>query len=222
MCRHRTPSGGEAVKLIAATLSVLVGLSSTSHAQAPQPSTAPASQIGNVPAVQPSNAQPTKNPEWKDGDNCVNDNTDDINVELKSGKRSAGPELLSATYFLPTGASVQLVLNEPFREGRQYFGYIEREDNKRLHKILGRGLVSASRIPEDYSLVKKELADKTDTLLTLRVPESMGSFWKKANLYIYTCTNPGMATNVSQLTMRVAIIGCCTPRRTYQIQRLHG
>src|ERR1700751_5094993 len=53
--------------------------------------------------------------------------------------------------------------------------------------LLGRGLDTPSQIPDEHSLVKKGLAEKTDTLLTLRIPDSIGGPWKRATLYIYTC-----------------------------------
>jgi hypothetical protein len=105
--------------------------------------------------LQPGTAEPSKASSWKEGDPCVQNTKNDIDVELKSGRHPPGAELLSATYFLPAGASAEVVLKEPFKAGTQYFGYIERLDEEKTRALLGRGLVTASQVPDDHSLVKR-------------------------------------------------------------------
>ncbi len=105
-----------------------VGLASATHAQNAPPNT--------TPTPQPGTTEPSKTSSWKEGDPCVQNTKDDIDVELKSGRHPPGPELLGATYFLPAGASAEVVLKEPFKAGTQYFGYIERLRECPSSKIL--------------------------------------------------------------------------------------
>ena len=201
---------GQAMKFITSALSatLVIGWTFASHAQAPQPSTVPppqtattpAPQTGTTPAVRPSNAPTPKEPSWKEGDNCVQ--YDGVNVELKSGLRTAGPPILGATYFLPSGTSVDLVLDEPFKDGTRYFAYVEQNEKSRWR--LGRGFLTANKLPESHALVKKGVAEASRTLITLRLPASIGSLWRRANLYVYTCVAPGKAASVSQLATRIS------------------
>jgi hypothetical protein len=99
---------------------------------------------------------------------------------------------------------VDVVLNTPFRDGAYYFAYLERLDDSKKNAVLGRGLVTASRIPSDHSLVQKGIAERTDTLVTVRIPDLIGGPWKKADLYVYSCAPTGSPSSVSKLTMRVS------------------
>lgn len=177
---------------MSATLIIALALHSSAHA-APQPSITPAPPTGNAPTSQPDSTT---------AENCVTDEKD-VKEELKSGRWPAGPLILNPTYFLQAGNTTDVILNKPFAEGTHYFGYIERYDDDKVHAFLGRGLVSATRISENHQLVKGGRAEKSDTLLSLRLPDSIADLWKRANLYIYTCAGSS-PDKVSRLTAHVS------------------
>ena len=178
-----------------------VSLVSSGNGQAPTSPAAPQSAPAPTTAPPPAATPPApKKANWKEGDTCVQDK--DKDVELKKGRHPAGAGILPASYFLPAGGPVELGLNEKFEEKIHYFAYIERVDGK-ASNLLGGGAVVASRLPEDHSLVKKGLAEKGDTLLTLRVPASIAGFWQTANIYVWTC-EAGSPKSVSELAMPVS------------------
>jgi hypothetical protein len=49
----------------------------------------------------------------------------EVNVELKSSARSTGPDLVTASYFMPAGASFRVAINEQFDPARRYFAYVQ-------------------------------------------------------------------------------------------------
>ena len=199
------------MNLLALLTASLLGISLVSEAfgqAAPTTVPPPAQQTAQGSPVSPS--PPARGrASWQEGDRCVQDNKEDIRHELKSGEHPVGPEILPATYFLPAGGPVELGVNEPFNPSVHYFGYLERSDNA-AQKLLPRGAITAKRVPDDYSLVKKGILDKGDTLLTLQIPDSIGSFWQSATLYLWVCENPGRPKSVSELTMPVSSSVYCS------------
>jgi hypothetical protein len=154
-----------------------------------------------APSVTPPGPAPSPSLTFR---NCVNAN--DVEIELRLGRHPAGPQILATTYFLPARGTADIVLSEPFKEGTPYLGYIERTDRS-ASSFLRVGDITATKIPEDHSLIKKGLAEKTDTLLTLRIPERLGGLWRSVTLYIYTCrsaTGPTSPKSVSVLNTRVS------------------
>jgi hypothetical protein len=152
------------------------------------------------PAASPGSPA-AKRANWPEGDRCVQDK--EIRDEIKSDIHPIGPEMLPSTYFLPAGGPVEIGINEPFNPSVLYFGYIERLDNS-SQQLLTRGAITSKRVPDDYSLVKKGLLDKGDTLLTVEIPNSIGGFWRGANLYVWVCGTTGRPKSVSELTMPVS------------------
>jgi hypothetical protein len=144
------------------------------------------------------------------GDTCVK--TDDVEAlnEIKTGEYPQGPELLSTTYFLPAGASVNIILREPFDKASYYFGLIEtviRQNDRPVTAIkkLGGSAISAKLVPEDNALVQRGLADKANTMLTIDIPASFDSFWHNSTLYIWRCNTDNKNPQfVSTLTLPVS------------------
>jgi hypothetical protein len=167
-----------------------------------QPAIAPAAPQVQAPAAVPANtvAAPATG---SAGQRCVqhapNGNIsakdvalNEVNVELKSTLRPTGPDLVSASYFMPAGASNKVAINEGFNATRRYFGYVQpsERDNKtyvNMDGFIEGGAIGAVQIPDDDALVKAKLVDPGTTLLTLRVPDSVGGFWSPVELFIWTC-----------------------------------
>jgi len=197
------------VKVVAFLIASVLALSLTrgTLAQAPTPAPAPASVPTTSAQTSPQSAPAQKKSGWKEGDACVQDNKKDINDEIHSRVHPVGPELVPAGYFLPAGGPVELGLSEGFNGSVRYFGYIERQDSK-VQTLLPRGAVTAARVPDDHSLVKKGLLDKGDTLLTVQVPDSIAGLWIPATVYTWACDsvgdNRGRPKSISELTMPVS------------------
>jgi len=203
------------------------------HAQNTQPAAAPASPPATAPAAPPpvlaphverpaaapSNTGPVA--AGSPGQRCVqhtrhgNTSAKDVALkevrdELKSSDRPTGPDLVSASYFMPAGASFKLAINEEFDEARRYFGYVQpfvaHDDPKYLSDVymdgfIEGGEIGAVKIPDDDALVKARLVDPGTTLLTVRVPDSVGGFWSPIELFIWTCDGVSVKQR-SSLTMR--------------------
>jgi len=120
---------GTTVKVIAAVLGVMlvIAASSVIVAQTPQPAPTPpppATPPAPAPTPPASTAPRPAPPPWQP---CVPNEEREVNTELRSARRPAGPVLVSATFFLPAGAVAQVVLRQTYDEGvHHYFGYIER------------------------------------------------------------------------------------------------
>jgi hypothetical protein len=177
---------------------------------APTPVPAPLAQ---PPAAAPANPAPApaKN---SPGQRCVQHTKsdqalDEVQTELKSLVRPTGPNLESVSYFIPAGASFQVAINEQFDPERRYFGYVEPSVERNNRKYVNMdgfiegGAIGAIRIPDKDALVKANLVDPGTTLLTLRVPDSVGGFWRRVDLYIWTCAGE-IAKYKSRLTMRAS------------------
>jgi hypothetical protein len=177
---------------------------------APAPAAAPHAQ---APAVAPASGAPaaaTGSPSQR----CVqhaklSQAVQEVSTEIKSHTHVTGPGLVPVPYFMPAGASFKLAINEPFDEDRRYFGYVERFAENENYKYVNMdgfiegGAIGAIRIPDDDALVKAKLVDPGATLLTLQVPDSIGSFWNQVELSIWTCD--GLRPKyMSQLKMRAS------------------
>ena len=94
---------------------------------------------------------------------------------------------------MPVGGSFKVAINEAFDQDRRYFGYVEdylksrNQEYVNMDGFIEGGAIGAVQIPDDDALVKAKLVNSGTTLLTLRVPESIGGFWNQVNLYIWTC-----------------------------------
>jgi hypothetical protein len=105
-----------------------------------------------------------------------------------------GPALLGSTYFLPAGTNVDFVLKEDFNNKAVYFGRIEalfdQAGKGSYFEPFDKDSFSAREIPPEHPLIKRGLASKTDTLVTVKIPD-IGGFWQSAKVYVYACTVPG-------------------------------
>jgi hypothetical protein len=94
---------------------------------------------------------------------------------------------------MPAGASLKVAINESFDPERRYFGYVERSSESHNLKYVNTngfiegGAIGTVRIDDNDALVKANLVDQGATLLTVRVPDSIGGFWNKVDLHIWTC-----------------------------------
>jgi hypothetical protein len=111
----------------------------------------------------------------------------------------AGEAIIATTYFLPAGTTTDLVWKIPYNKDATYFGKVE----TRHHIYGGKNYITASKIPEDHPMVKKGLADKSDTLVSLRVSPDNADTWTTATVYLYTCDSTD-AKKVSTLNIRVS------------------
>ncbi len=134
----------------------------------------------------------------------------EVGTELKSSARPTGPNLEGASYFMPAGGSFKVAINEGFDATQRYFGYVqpfvEHDSPKYLSYVnmdgfIEGGAIGAVQIPDDDALVKAKLVDPGTTLLTLRVPDSIGGFWNPVELFIWTCDGD-IAKYKSSLTLR--------------------
>jgi hypothetical protein len=190
------------------------------------PAIAPAAPAPPAPARPAAAPPPASTPAavpaaGTPGKQCVQPNYKEVREELWSGRHPVA-QIDSSTYFLPAGADADIVVNEPFRDGATYFAYMERIDGSEKQRIrslpeadalrlrtppdqfLDRGQVSARAAPEDHPVVRRGLASKGDTLLTLRIPRKFASLWRRADLYVYRCEATGSPRSVSMVSMRVS------------------
>jgi hypothetical protein len=178
-------------------------------APAPPPASAPVATPAPAPPPAVSAPAPAPAPANKPaaaggpGQRCVQHGSrenalNEVNVELKSPARSTGPDLATASYFMPAGASFKVAINEQFDPSRRYFAYVQRyvrHDDPRYKELVNldgfieSGAIGAVRIPEDDALVKGNMVDPGAALLTLRVPDSIGGFWNPVELYVWTCAD---------------------------------
>jgi hypothetical protein len=189
----------------------------------PPPATAPAANP--VPASPPA-AAPAPTPSNDDVRSHITDCISRRTTPLKNVKGEVieksgadetrenyapGPALLGSTYFLPAGTPADFVLKEDFNSKAVYFGRIEA-----IFDQTGKGIYfepfpkdsfSAREIPPEHPLIKRGLASKTDTLVTVQIPDEVGGFWQPAKVYVYACTVPygkGSPAAVSLVTLPVS------------------
>ena len=142
-------------------------------AQNTPPATAPVAPQVQAPAAAPANAAAAAAAGGA-GQRCVqhtpNGNKiakeialNEVNVELRSTPRATGSDLVSASYFMPAGASSKVAINEPLNPTQRYFGYVQRfipHDDHRyttyvnMDGFIESGAIGAVRIPDNDALVK--------------------------------------------------------------------
>lgn len=131
-------------------------------------------------------------------EDCVGDNNF-RNDDHRTLRYPIGQAIIATTYFLPAGATTDLIWKTPYDKDATYFGKVETRGN-----IFGsRNSVTLSKIPEDHPMIKTGLADKSDTLVTLRVPPQNADHWTTATVYLYSCDSKD-AKRVSTLNLRVS------------------
>src|SRR5579864_1865984 len=212
--RCRTGIGGSMAKLLFCVL-VAIGISTAVFAQsiapAGQPSSAPTriSPSVQTPAVAPNGAsQPspavgdTKSVQKQHDPQkqCVD--TNEFAVELKSGIRPVGDEIVVDTNFLPTNQHVDVGIRSAFVDGTRYFAGFDREDGDQ--KLLPRQDVVTRRAVVADTLVKKHLLEADQTVVTLTIDDGIAGLWHKADLYLYTCGTIGSPARVSRISVRLS------------------
>jgi hypothetical protein len=156
-------------------------------AQPPAPPPAPV-------APPPAEAAKPKTPVQPD---CVGDNK--FRKPDGSLYYALGAPIISTTYFLPAGTTTDLIWKVPYDKDAAYFGKVE----TRGKVFGGRNYITTGKIPDDHPMVKKGVADKSDTLVTLRVPAQNADHWTTSTVYLYSC-DAGDARKVSALNIRVS------------------
>jgi hypothetical protein len=165
-------------------------VASPGWAQTPAPAATPTPAPAPAAAAAPAAPKPAVQ-------DCVGNNK--FRKQDNSLYYPLGEPIVSTTYFLPAGATTDLIWKVPYDKDAIYFGKVETR-----HKIFGgRNYVTATKIPEDHPMIKKGLADKSDTLVTLRVPPENADFWTTSTVYLYSCDSSD-AKKVSALNMRVS------------------
>jgi hypothetical protein len=110
-----------------------------------------------------------------------------------------GAPIVSTAFFLPAGTTTDLIWKLPYDKDATYFGKVE----TRGKVFGGRNAVTVGKIPEDHPMIKKGLADKSDTMVTLRVPPQNADIWSTSTVYLYSCDSLD-AKKVSALNIRVS------------------
>jgi len=173
-----------------AQLILLACVASPGWAQAPTPAATPTP----APTLGAAAASPSSKPVVQD---CVGNNK--FRKDDNSLYYPLGEPIVGTTYFLPAGATTDLVWKIPYDKDAVYFGKVETR-----HEVFGgRNSITAAKIPEDHPMIKKGLADKSDTLVTLRVPPQNADFWTTSTVFLYSCDSSD-AKKVSALNMRVS------------------
>lgn len=167
---------------------ITIGLLSPASAQQP---TAPASPAGV--AGKPKQYDPQKQ--------CVDD-LKQFSVELKSERHPIGEAIVIGTNFLPTNQHVDVGVRAKYVDGTRYFAGIDPERGEQY--LLRRQDVLTRRANEADALVKERLLDADDTIVTLTIPEAIAGYWRKADLYLYTCSTNGSPAKVSRSTIRLS------------------
>ena len=109
--------------------------------------------------------------------------------------------IFRTTSFLPAGASVYLVVPSNFAKG---------SDDKLAYRALIRAgrpneplqdnnppldvMVSAEQIAATDSLVTDNVVDRARTVLNVRIPDRLSSWWQEATVYVFGCKD-GTATS---------------------------
>ena len=60
------------------------------------------------------------------------------------------------------------------------------------------------RANEADALVKDHLLEADETIVTVTIPSEAAGFWRKADLYLYTCSTNGSPAKVSRTTVRLS------------------
>ena len=118
--------------------------------------------------------------------------------------------IFRTTSFLPAGASVYLVVPSNFAKG---------SDDKLAYRALIRAgrpneplqdnnppldaMVSAEQIAATDSLVTDNVVDRTSTVLNVRIPDRLSSWWQEATVYVFGCKD-GTAAFKASITMPVS------------------
>jgi hypothetical protein len=150
-----------------------------------------------TPAPKPAPAAAPEKPAPAVVEDCVADNA--FRKKDNTLYYPVGDRIISTTYFLPSNTSTDLGWKIPYNKDATYFGKVETYNQV----FGGKNSVTASKIPEDHPMVKKGLADKSDTLVSLRVSPNNAGFWTPGTVFLYTCDSTD-AKKVSVLNMRVS------------------
>ena len=177
---------------------VLVAMSLSSAALAQTAPGAPQPQEV-TPAPQDATAKPAK--QYDPQKQCVPDRKQ-FAVELRSGIRPVGETVVIDTNFLPTSQHVDVGVRAKYVEGTRYFAGIDPDGGEPY--LLYRQDVLTRRATEGDPLVKKRLLDADETIVTLTMPDAIAGYWRKADLYLYTCSTKGSPAKVSRAAIRLS------------------
>ena len=173
-----------------------LSLSSAALGQAAPPS---APQLQQVAPAPPGTATAAK--QYDPQKQCVPDRKQ-FAIELKSERHPVGETIVIDTNFLPTNQHVDVGVRAKYVEGTRYFAGID--PNRGEPYVLRRQDVLTRRASEADQLVKERLLDADDTIVTLTIPEAIAGYWRKADLYLYTCGTNGSPAKVSRDTVRLS------------------
>jgi hypothetical protein len=116
---------------------------------------------------------------------------------------AVGEAIVIDTNFLPTSQHVDVGMRAKYAEGTRYFAGIDPDDSERY--LLHRQDVLTRRATEADTLVKKRILDEDETIVTLTIPDAIAGFWwRKADLYLYTCSTNGSPAKVSRADVRLS------------------
>ncbi len=177
---------------------VAMSLSSAAFGQATAPGAPQPLQV--TPAPPDAATKPAK--QYDPQKQCVL-NDKEFRDELKSEIRPIGEAIVIDTNFLPTSQHVDVGVRAKYVEGTRYFAGLDPDHSARY--LLHRQDVLTRRATEADPLVKKRLLDADDTIVTLTIPDAIaGLWWRKADLYLYTCSTNGSPAKVSRADVRLS------------------
>ncbi|MFB6465027.1 hypothetical protein [Bradyrhizobium tunisiense] len=145
----------------------------------------PSSQKSGTPVPGADAAVPAQSTPSDPQKQCVKPG--EFAVELRSGRNPVGAPIVFATNFLPTNQRVDLGVRSPFVEGVRYFAGIDYGDETYLFK---RQDAVTHRATESDPLVQKHLLEPDQTIVTLNMGDDLAWFWRRVDLYLYTCNSP--------------------------------
>ena len=175
---------------------VAMSLSSAAFAQTAAPGAPQPQQVVPAPPAVGGKAAKQYDPQRQ----CVD--RGEFANELRSGIRPVGEAIMIDTNFLPANQHVDVGVRAKYVEGTRYFAGIDREDGEQF--LLHRQDVLTRRASDADPLVKKHLLDGDETIVTLTVPDEIAGLWRKADLYLYTCSTQGSPAKVSRATIRLS------------------
>lgn len=158
----------------------------------PPPAPAAQTDIGGQPKLVARSGPPAQ---------CVKSN--EFGIELRSGIRPAGEAIVFATNFMPTNQRVDVGVRSSITDGTRYFAGIDYGDGDTY--LLKRQDVATRRAVESDILVKKGLLDVDQTIVTLNMGDDLAWFWKRVDLYLYTCPDANKSpARVSLASIRLS------------------
>lgn len=153
-----------------------------------------------APATPPGGAATKSAKQYDPQKQCVD--RGEFATELRSGIRPVGETIMIDSNFVPANQYVDIGVRAKYVEGMRYFAGIDPDRGEPY--LLYRQDVLTRRATEADPLVKKRLLDADETIVVLTIPDAIAGFWRKADLYLYTCSTAGSPAKVSRAAVQLS------------------